>query len=204
MDGVCRFFYVNISRFPESSAKEWVKVNIHFEGGGPGSPAKKIMISNNLSRLGILLWCQLQLYKTVKELSRIIPDNLAWCGRWWMNPHKRSCYSTWVLWKMSMEFTKNSQDRFLSHEDWPFVDKKNLDHQPHIISDVTDLLSLSLYIHIAIFVLWPPGPYVVAGRNAPWTDATSNGAKVAQVDGFLSFWHLLEKSVDERSSNSWK
>ena len=41
MDGVCRFFYVNISRFPESSAKEWVKVNIHFEGGGPGSPAKK-------------------------------------------------------------------------------------------------------------------------------------------------------------------
>ena len=104
---------------------------------------------------------------------------------------------------MSMEFTKKSQDRFLSHEDWPFVDKRNLDHQPHIISDVTVLLSLSFYIHNAIFMLWPSGP-VVAGRNAPWTDATSNGAKVAQVDGFLSFWHVLETSVDQRSSNSWK
>ena len=41
-------------KFGESSAKEWAKVSMHFEGGGPVSRAEKNMISNRLPRRGFL------------------------------------------------------------------------------------------------------------------------------------------------------
>ena len=36
-------------KFRRSSAKEWAKVKVHFEGSGPVSAAKNRLINNNLS-----------------------------------------------------------------------------------------------------------------------------------------------------------
>ena len=89
-----------------------------------------------------------------------IRENFVWFGRWWMNLHKRSCCSTWVLRKINMESAKDSRTNLFIREEWPFPAPDQgilINHQIYIYMNIRNYCYyIYIYTHARFQgYLWP-------------------------------------------------